>query len=428
MRLGPPDADDCRTGLTRLTSGELPWPEPDGAGRYPTLTDDATCDVAVVGAGITGAMCAALLVDAGLDVVLLERRTVASGSTSANTALLLFEPDQPLHRLIGLIGDRDATTVYRLAHQAMDDIARLAHRSGGVAGSATGTGFTWRPSLILASRAEDVDPLRREHAARERHGYPNALLDSEALEARYGFHAPAALRTGHAAEMDPHHFTAAVVADSAHRGLRVHEGTDVVGYQTAGDRAELTMASGRRVRARQVVFATGYETERYTTRKLARDNATYAILTQPLESVPGWPDAALVWETARPYIYLRTTPDGRILIGGLDEETVDADRRDAMLPEKSQALLERLRRMRPGIDAEVARAWTGTFLTTRDSLPYIGQLPGMPHAWFALAYGGNGTTFGMMAARLLRDSILGSPPEAMRIFRFDRPTAGGGNG
>jgi len=393
--------------------------------------------VAVVGAGVTGAMCAALLVDAGMDVMLLERGRVADGSTSANTALLLFEPDQPLHRLEAMLGERDADTVYQLTHQALDDIASLATRLDAnddrTSPPFTSTCFEWRPSLILASSADDVATLQREHRARQRHHYPTQLLGREEIEARYAFSAPAALRAQHAAQMDPVRFTRLLVADAASRGLRVHECTGVLSVQngmegtdgTHGtDGATLDTDMGHRVRARWVIMATGYETERYTSRKLARDNSTFAILTRPLDAMEGWPDRALIWETARPYIYLRTTSDNRVLIGGMDEETVDARERDAMLPGKARRLLERLRAMFPTMDASMDRSWAGTFLTTRDSLPYIGQLPGLSHVWFALAYGGNGTTFGMMAARLLRDQLLGTPREEMGIFRFDRPTGG----
>lgn len=423
MKLGAPAADDPRTGLTNLVGGQPPWPSLGGIDTtsYPPLEEDVRCEVAVMGAGVTGAMCAALLVDAGLDVVLIDKRSVAGGSTSANTALLIFEPDQPLHRLMEMLGEKDADTVYRLSHQALDGIARLAGRLGARdEPGGPGACFAWRPSLMLASQPEHVASLRREHEVRQRHGYPTALLDRREIESRYAFTAPAALWAEHAAQMDPYRFARGLIAETANRGLRVYEGTVIVGYQPERGQAALTTDRGQRVRARHVIFATGYETERYTRRQLAQDNATFAILTERLGAIPGWPDRALLWETAQPYIYLRTTEDNRILIGGLDEPTLDALHRDAILADKGRQLLERLRRMFPDVDPRIARSWAGTFLTTHDSLPYIGRLPGTPHAWFALAYGGNGTTFGMIAAELLRDAILGQPREEAHLFRFDR--------
>lgn len=422
MNLGPPGADESRTGLLDLVGGDPPWTDPGEADAppYSSLEKDADCEVVVLGAGVTGAMCAALLVDEGLDVMLVDKRSMAAGSTCANTALLLFEPDQPLCRLAEMLGEDDAGAVYRLCHRALDGIARLADR---LVGDGAESCFHWRSSLMLASRPEDVELLRQEHEIRRRHGYPTSLLDRSEIESRYAFSAPGALWAKHAAQMNPRRFTRGLIADAARRGLRAHERTNIVAHRPGRDRVELTTDQGRRLRARRVVFATGYETERYTRRQLALDNATFAILTELLGEMTGWPDRPLLWETANPYIYVRSTENGRILIGGLDEPTLDADRRDAMLPEKSQRLLQRLRQLFPDIDPKIARAWTGTFLNTRDSLPYIGQLPGEPRSWFALAYGGNGTTFGMIAAEMTRDAILGRPRDEARLFRFDRPTA-----
>jgi hypothetical protein len=45
------------------------------------------------------------------------------------------------------------------------------------------------------------------------------------------------------------------------------------------------------------------------------------------------------------------------------------------------------------------------------------------HAWFRLAYGGNGTTFGMMATSRLRDAVLGRRRQEVHLIRFDRTTA-----
>jgi hypothetical protein len=42
------------------------------------------------------------------------------------------------------------------------------------------------------------------------------------------------------------------------------------------------------------------------------------MCTKPLDNL--WPDEAMIWETMKPYLYIRTTKDNRIIAGGLDEE------------------------------------------------------------------------------------------------------------
>src|SRR5688572_2155112 len=84
---------------------------------YPSVDRDLKCDVAVIGGGITGAMIAWHLVQEGVDVVLVEKREIAFGSTAASTGLLLYEVDTHLHRLIACRGAQVAVRSYQLCRQ-----------------------------------------------------------------------------------------------------------------------------------------------------------------------------------------------------------------------------------------------------------------------------------------------------------------------
>lgn len=79
------------------------WPLKNGLlSVYPSLKNNATCDVAVLGGGITGAFAAEALTAAGLDVVVLDKRDVGTGSTSASTALLQYKLDTSRVRIPSL--------------------------------------------------------------------------------------------------------------------------------------------------------------------------------------------------------------------------------------------------------------------------------------------------------------------------------------
>ena len=75
-----------------LVSPQPFWPLRNGLlGVYPPLKRDITCDVVVLGGGISGAFVAETLAREGLDVVVLDKREIGGGSTSASTALLQYE-------------------------------------------------------------------------------------------------------------------------------------------------------------------------------------------------------------------------------------------------------------------------------------------------------------------------------------------------
>ncbi len=107
-----------------LHDGSSYWPTRDGlAAVFPPLVEDCSCDVVVVGAGITGSLVALELHARGLDVVVLDGRDVATGATAASTALLQYEIDELLIDLSDRYGIDIATTCYRESSRGVDLVA-----------------------------------------------------------------------------------------------------------------------------------------------------------------------------------------------------------------------------------------------------------------------------------------------------------------
>lgn len=397
-----------------LISGCPFWPIHDGLlGVYPPLAEHLECDVAIIGGGITGALVGYHLAEAGVDVVVLDRRDIGFGSTAASTALLQYEVDTPLHRLVGLVGERRAVRSYRLCHEAVQKLQRLAARLGGC-------GCTARESVYLASRARDVAALRREFEVRRKIGLAVEYWGAREIAAETSLPRRAAILSHGAAEIDAYRFTHALVAAAVRRGLRVCDRTAVT--RIVPGRRGVTLHTDRRcrVRAHRIVIAAGYEAQDYFRRRFTALHSTYALVSEPMDAFPGWPKRRLLWETARPYFYLRSAPDGRAMMGGADEAFRDPVARDALLAAKTRRLGRTFAHFFPEATMEVAYAWTGTFAETRDGLPFIGVSPEHPHAYVALGYGGNGITYSLVAAEIIRDLHLGRRNPDAEIFRFDR--------
>jgi glycine/D-amino acid oxidase-like deaminating enzyme len=177
---------------------------------------------------------------------------------------------------------------------------------------------------------------------------------------------------------------------------------------------------GFSITAHRIVFATGYESQQYLRHRIGRLHSTFAMVTEPVEPFPHWPERCLIWETARPYCYIRSTPDNRVMIGGHDTPYSTDHQRDHLLRAKTKKLQHRLAKMFPDSEFEVAHAWAGTFGDSKDGLPYIGQTREWPNAYFAVGYGGNGLTMSVVAAELIRDHYLGKKNSDEALFRFGR--------
>jgi glycine/D-amino acid oxidase-like deaminating enzyme len=117
---------------------------------------------------------------------------------------------------------------------------------------------------------------------------------------------------------------------------------------------------------------------------------------------------------------MRRTADGRLLIGGRDEDFYNPTRRDKLIRRKSGLLVKDFERLFPDVPFRSEFNWTGTFGTTTDGLPFIGEYKRLPHSYFALGFGGNGIVFSLIAAELIRDALLGKQSSDAAIFSFDR--------
>lgn len=398
-----------------LKSGTLFWPRrtrKHSGGR--TLRRNLQCDVVVIGAGLTGAMVAHALGREGLDVVILEKRDVGQGSTSASTALLLYEVDTHLCDLAQQRGWTAAARSYRRCLTAIDELAALVRQLR------DSCGFRRRPSLYVASQAGDLKSLKREFAARKRAGFDVALLSAAEIRTHFSFSAAGAIYSRAAAEVDPFRLAALLIQESVRAGARLFVHTRAARVTEGRRGVTIRTASGNAVAARWAVIAAGFETTAREARRVVKLKSTYAMVTRPVSTFSGWHERCLIWETKRPYIYLRTTSDDRILVGGEDEDFVNAGKRDALIGDKGRALHRKLRQMFPDIPTELSSSWAGTFGETKDGLPYIGPLKARSRVLHALCYGANGTNFAAIAADIIRDTILGKRNDHAELFGFKR--------
>lgn len=400
---------DLHTGKSNWVDS-LPY-----APSFPALEQDATCDVLVVGAGECGALCAFELVSRGLDVIVVDKRKAVSGISSANTGMLQAASDKPLHSYIHSLGPDRGVRIYRLCRQAIDHLERIASMLE------FDCQFKRRDSLYFASTGEDVPGLKKEYETLASYGFDADYWDESAIGDRFSFRKPAALYSRNDAEFNPYRFVNALLLYVSRQGARIFEHTEVIRHST--DKESIVFHTpNHRIRAQYAVIAAGYEAQEWQRNPNAVMSSTFAVATQRLDDFPGWPGRCMIWETARPYLYIRTTADNRIVAGGLDERTGSGTERERMLRHKSDLLIERLRQLFPRIpDLRADYSWTAVFGSTHDSLPLIGPQESFPRCYFALGYGGNGSVYSTIASQLIAGLLIeGRHPDA-ELFRFDRP-------
>jgi glycine/D-amino acid oxidase-like deaminating enzyme len=384
-------------------------------GVLPGLSRDEKCDVAIIGGGITGALVADRLVAEGVETVLIDKRDIGQGSSCASTGMLQYEIDVSLCQLADAVGPARAARAYQLGVEAIDSIERLVAELGDPCG------FERKKSVYLASHSKDVPDLEREYQSRKNIGLNVDFWSADDVPAHFPFRAPAAILSHDAGQIDAYRLTHRLIERACQRGLRAFDRTAVTKIEPNDDDS-VVLHTDREcaIHAHRLVFACGYEAQNYLVQDVSRLISTYAAVSEPVEQLDGWFDQCLIWESSRPYVYLRTTRDGRVLIGGEDVPFRNPELRDRLLSRKTARLVSRFNEMFPGVTFETACAWAGTFGETKDGLAYIGVSSEHPLGYFALGYGGNGITFGVVAADIIRDLHLGRPNADAAIFRFDR--------
>jgi len=379
------------------------------------LREHYAVDVAIIGSGITGSLVAHELCEAGIPCAVFDKRTIATGSTAASTSQLQYEIDVPLSEMINKVGEDMAVKAYHASLQSITDIEKVFDAAR------VRPDFKRVSSIFLASDRQGLRLLEREYETRRKHGLPVDFLDAGALSADHRIDGLGALKNNEAAQMDCYKAATGLLKYQLKKsGLALFSHTDIVEYEEKRGGYELLTGEGMRISCKYVVIAAGFEAGKFLPRQVMDLISTYALVSQPVEASQLWPERSLIWETASPYFYMRTTSDNRMMIGGEDVPFRNPERRDRLLRWKIKRLERQFRKIYPEIPFVVDMAWCGTFSSTKDGLPFIGPWPGRKRMFFALGYGGNGITFSMIAAQVIKNKLMGVKDERERVFGFDR--------
>ncbi|RYU96191.1 NAD(P)/FAD-dependent oxidoreductase [Emticicia agri] len=381
---------------------------------YPSIKQSYSTDVAIMGGGITGALIAYHLTEAGIPAIVLDKRKIGMGSTCASTSLLQYEIDTPLGELTKYVGSKNANQSYLMCVEAIQQIHKI------VKSLKKDVGFSLKKSFYYASTKKDVKEIKTEYQLRKNIGIELELLSEEDIKGLFPFSAPAALLSETGAQVDAYSFTHELLNHAMDNGLCVFDKTEVVKINQHKSGVELHTNFGDTVKAKKLIIACGYESQEYLSQKVVDFNSSFAIVSEPLETKNLWYQNCLIWETARPYLYIRTTDDNRILIGGKDEPFYNPDKRDKLTGKKALQLEKAFEKKFPDLDFRTDFRWAGTFAETKDGLPYIGKVDEHPDTYFALGFGGNGIVFSQIAAEIIRDALVGKKNAGEAIFRFDR--------
>jgi glycine/D-amino acid oxidase-like deaminating enzyme len=369
-------------------------------------------DVVIVGAGISGALMAHALADGTRSVLVIDKRRPVSGSSLASTAMIQHEIDVPLGELQQRIGKANARRVWA---RSMDAVEKLASK---IEKLDIKCSFERKRALFLSGDEMGWRALKDETGQRNAAGFDAQFLDKAALRSDYAIDRTGAILTDCSASANPAQMTAEFLRLSIKGGAELVCGPEVMDISSGNGEVELVLSSGGTLRCGNAVFCTGYE---FLDRVARADHSiisTWAIATRANSPRPAWLDEFLVWEASDPYLYLRSTSDGRIVAGGEDEDDPKAHQDPRKLKAKQKAIARKVSTLLGSDIGEIEFAWAGAFGVTPTGLPIIDEVPGMKHVYTVMGYGGNGITFSQIASEIISAKLSGHQDGDLDLFGF----------
>lgn len=414
------------------------WTETVDGAAVP-LEGTRRCDVVIVGAGFTGLWTAYFLklADPGLDVVVVERDTVAHGASGRNGGFATTLLDLSHRDLVRNFGVERATAAHRAIVGSIEAIGTWG-KEHGVELDYEATGLLTVATNRQAQRwvEADVEACVAMGATAELLGGDEvrALVDSPTYEC--------GLLERAGALLNPAKLTHGLAAVVRAAGVEVHERTPVQEVVVGATPAVVT--PGARIEASHVVLATNaYTLQLGLLPRSIAPMYSYILVSEPLtdaqwESVR-WQGRQGV-EDKRHFIhYYRPTADGRILWGGHDTSyhwrSSVAPRHDAD-PAVFEASEAAFRTTFPQLrDLRFPHRWGGPIAVAPDFLPMFGTLPGSS-VHYGFGYSGHGVAPSHTGGQILTDLVLGRrtertellfvkparsafPPEPMRWIGFE---------
>jgi len=370
-------------------------------------------EVVIIGGGVTGASIAFHLAAVGVrDVLLLERRFLASGGTGRSVGIVrqLYPTPETSQMVVRSLA------VFQTFRDAV-----------GADSGYVGCGVAIGVSTAMRAKLEETVERQRSFGIRAEVLEPAELarveprintdgLGAVLYEPASGYGDPTAVTTGYAEA-------------ARRRGVRIEQGVEVVAIRTSGERVTgVETAASERIDAPVIVNAAGLWSKPVA--RLAGVELPIVVGRHPVfvvERDAGFGRPHLVYLDLAGGSYARPETGGLTLTGSLtDDEAqhpMEPDRLgDDVGLDEASTVLERTGRAIPRLaEARYRRGWAGAFDITPDWMPILDESP-VRGFWIATGMSGHGfklsPAVGEMMAALITGVAPGVSPAPFALGRF----------
>lgn len=351
-------------------------------------------DIAIIGAGIVGAACAAECAREGLRVVVIEANILGGGATAAGMGHIVVMDDSEAQFAL--------TRYSQILWQALIDEMPAD-------GEYDNCGTLW-----VAADDEEMQEVKRKEMFYSERGVAVEVLDNQSL-----YEAEPNLRKGLAGGLRipqdsviyPPCAARFLIEQAQQHGAELRTGKAVIEIRQDG----LKLSDGAIVAAKTIVNAAGAWSPELTRGIEVQKRKGHLVITDRYPNFArhqlvelGYLKSAHSVSSESVAFNLQPRKTGQMLIGSSRQFGVDDSKVDPHILKRMLARAQEYMPKLAGLSA--IRVWTGFRPATPDNLPLIGRSAEQENLYLATGHEGLGITTSLGTAKLLVDQLLNRPP------------------
>ncbi len=392
---------------------------PDAPVPCEPLSAATTCDLLIIGGGLTGLWAAieAKASDPSSDVVLLEGHDIAFGASGRNGG---FFSESLTHGIAhGLaLWPGELATLLRLGRDNIKEIIDFLASEG------IDAGLRMCGKTAVAVKPHQVAELQASAALHQQFGESAVMLDAEEVRADVDsptYLAGMRVRTG-SGLLDPALLCWGLKRAALARGVRIHEHSAVTGLRAGGKgiavRTDRATASAGRV----LLATNAYPPLLRRLRSRVLPIYDHVLVTEPLTGAQiaaiGWSESQGMTDAGNQFHYYRRTADDRILWGGYDAVYYFGNRTDSGREQRDRShelLASQFFHTFPQLTGlRFTHRWAGLIDSTSRFTPVFGTaMEG--RLGYAVGFTGLGVGASRFGARTALDLLAGRKTERTEL-------------
>ena len=387
---------------------------------YPYITDNLSCDVLIIGGGISGALTSYFLAKEGIDVIVVEKNIIGYGSTIAAPALLDFNIDTEMYKLEKILNKEKSQKLFKLCLNAIDLIEKIDNEFEG------DTEFKRQDSIFFTNKFMKKSNMAREFEARKNAGFDSTLIDSHTL---LNINTGILTKNG-SAVINPYEFTQNLFEYlNSYNNFKIFENTNIEKIKCFLNGVECRTNNNFKIKANSLIFTSGIDTLKYIENDdLIELYKTFTIVSSPLiekEYMKNRNVNFTARDIVEPNHYLRFDNEGRIIFSGentkFNQKFLDKKYMTNIANEKYKRLSNYLNKLfNNEYKIPIEYSYNANYVGTKDNLPIIDEIPNMTNCFCNLGYGSNGILYSAIGASMLKNAINGLYTKDMNMFSINR--------